>query len=59
MNDPIWVCRDGRRMLVKEMTNSHLANSIARIRRSPKGWRREWLPRLELEVLIRNMGMRY
>lgn len=59
MNDPLWVCKDGRTLKVKEMTNSHLSNSIAKIQRSRNGWRREWLGRLLLEREIRAQGIRY
>lgn len=58
MNDPIWVCKDGRRLHVKEMTNSHLGFAIAKIERS-RNWRRGWLPRLLLEREIRSLGIRY
>jgi hypothetical protein len=56
MHDPIWTCRDGRRIRVGEMTDSHLANSIAKIQRSAN-WRKGWLPRLQLEETIRRMGL--
>lgn len=52
MYDPIWVCRDGRRMKVGEMTDDHLANCIAKIYRGWRG-RAHWLPRLLLEQEIR------
>lgn len=44
-------------MKVHQMEDSHIANAIAKIQRSSKGWRREWLERLQLEQQIRNMGM--
>jgi hypothetical protein len=56
MFDPIWVCKDGRRMKVSEMEMSHLLNAIAKIERSRR-WRKEWLPRLHLEVTIRTLPM--
>lgn len=55
MYDPIWICRDGRRIKVGQMTDSHLANAIAKIERSRTGWRREWLGRLKLEQVIRSL----
>lgn len=58
MRDPIWVCKDGRRMHVKEMDDNHLANCIRKIERS-RGWRKHWLPRLLLEQEIRALGLRY
>ena len=57
MYDPVWTCRDGRRVRIGEMTDSHLANCIAKIQRSPRGWRRWWLDRLLLEQQIRSMGL--
>lgn len=48
----IWVCRDGREMLISEMDDRHLANAIAMILRHTK-WRRRYLIRLEMEVLRR------
>jgi hypothetical protein len=55
MHDPIWKCRDGREMKIGDMTDSHLANCIAKILRSRKGWRREYLDRLQLERVIRSI----
>lgn len=54
MFDPIWVCKDGRKMKAGEMTDQHLANCIAKIERS-RGWRKVWLPRLRLEQEIRSI----
>jgi hypothetical protein len=54
MRDRMWVCKDGRRMLVAEMTTLHVVNSIAMIKRI-KGWRRHLLKRLELELEIRSI----
>lgn len=53
MQDTIWVCADGRRLLVSQMDDRHLHNCIAKIRRSRRGWRREYLERLEIELTIR------
>ncbi len=50
---PVWQCKDGRLIPVNQMTDSHLANCIARIIRL--NWRREWLERLQLEQQIRSM----
>lgn len=54
MHDPVWVTKDGRRMLVGQMDDKHLRNSIAKIERS-RNWRRHWLPRLYLELEIRKV----
>lgn len=56
MQDRIWVCADGRKLLPGQMTDSHLANCIAKIRRSRKGWRADWLTRLEIEQTIRRIS---
>jgi hypothetical protein len=42
-------------VLVSDMEMSHLLNCIDKIRRSRRGWRREYLPRLELELTIRSI----
>jgi hypothetical protein len=57
MRDRLWKCRDGRVLRVSQMSDSHLANAIRLILRS-NGWRRDYLPRLLLEVEIRAMGER-
>jgi hypothetical protein len=54
VQDTIWVCRDGRQVLVSQMADSHLANCIALILRKRK-WRREYLDRLQLELVIRSI----
>lgn len=54
MYDPVWVCRDGKRMKVGEMDIFHLIRSINKIERSRR-WRKEWLPRLYLELDIRRI----
>lgn len=51
MRDTVWHCADGRRLLVSEMSDSHLHNTIAKVRR--EGWRIKYLPRLEIELTIR------
>lgn len=55
MQDTVWTCADGRQVLVSQMEYSHLLNCIAKIKRSRKGWRKEFLPRLELEIVIRQI----
>lgn len=53
MQDTVWRCADGRLVLVSHMDDRHLHNCIAKIMRSRKGWRRQYLDRLLLEVTIR------
>lgn len=55
MQDTVWVTADGRKVLVSKMEYSHLLNCIAKIKRSRRGWRKEYLPRLELELTIRDI----
>lgn len=57
-----WKCADGRRMLVSQMTDSHLANCIAMIKRGHdiQGRRvtartSRLLPALEIEQTIRQI----
>jgi len=57
-----WRCADGRRMLVSEMADSHLANSIAMIKRGHDYLGRRvgrktaaLLPALEIEQEIRKL----
>lgn len=52
MQDTLWVTKDGRELLVGDMSDSHLEHSIAKILRS-KNWRRSFLDRLILERTIR------
>jgi hypothetical protein len=54
MQDKIWITRDGRAYLVSDMTTSHIRNCIAMIERR-NGWRRRYLARLYLELVIRDM----
>jgi hypothetical protein len=58
MLELVWVTKDGKRLLVSRMETSHIHNCIAKIERSRKGWRREYLERLKLELEIRAMGER-
>lgn len=53
-----WVCKDGRRMLIAEMADSHLANAIAMVERSKTAWRFQSLPRLYLERGLRKLKRR-
>lgn len=55
MKDQVWITRDGQRLLVSQMTTSHINNAIAMIQRSNRGWRRSYLERLELELRIRRI----
>lgn len=57
-----WRTHDGRRMLVTEMTDSHLANAISMIRRGHDAEGRRVLPHttaklmaLEIEQIRRNL----
>jgi hypothetical protein len=54
MKDTIWTCRDGRQVLVSQMEYQHLMNCIRMIGRK-RSWRREYLPRLLLELEIRRI----
>lgn len=55
MQDTVWVCADGRKVLISKMDRDHLLNCIAKIKRSRTGWRAKYLPRLELELTIRDV----
>jgi hypothetical protein len=55
MMDRLWVCADGRALLVSQMEDRHLANCIAKILRSRSGWRREYLERLQIELVVRSI----
>lgn len=59
MQDTVWVCKDGRKILVSNMEYSHLLNCIAKIQRSKTGWRKEYLNRLEIELTIRDIQGRH
>lgn len=56
MQDMVWITRDGRRYLVREMETRHIINCVRMIQRSKTGWRREYLDRLLLELAIRDNG---
>lgn len=55
MQDTVWETRDGQKILVSNMETSHIQNCIAKILRSRRGWRREYLDRLRLELIIRSI----
>lgn len=55
MRDTVWTCSDGQRLLISQMTDSHLINCINKIIRD-RTWRRKYLPRLLLEREIRAQG---
>jgi hypothetical protein len=57
-----WRCADGRRLLVSQMDDSHLANSIAMIKRGHDMCGRRvgpntkaLLPALEVEQIVRQI----
>lgn len=54
MQDRLWVTRKGEAILVSQMTTSHIHNAIAMIHRS-HNWRREYLDRLEIELVARSI----
>jgi hypothetical protein len=49
MDGAQWVCKDGRRMYVFEMTDSHIQHCVNMIARR-SGWRRDWYGRLTQEL---------
>ena len=55
MRDRIWETSDGVRLRVSDMTTDHIERCIASIEceRYGKGWRRGYLSRLRLELVIR------
>lgn len=57
MRDTVWVTREGEKILVSQMETRHIKNCIAMILRH-RYWRREYLDRLQLELLIRDMKLR-
>lgn len=54
MQDKVWITRDGRMLLVSQMETRHILNCIAMIERK-RNWRRRYLERLYLELLIREI----
>jgi len=57
MRELIWVTADGREYLISDMETSHIERCIARIVRKGGRWRAGYLPRLQLELQIRQMGL--
>jgi len=53
MQDTIWITKDGRVLLVSQMSTDHILNCIDKIRRD--NWRIEYLDRLLLELTIREV----
>lgn len=51
-----WTCKDGTRVRIEDMATSHILNSIAKIKHSPKLWRAVYLPLLEAELAKRGIG---
>lgn len=47
-----WRTRDGSKIHLKDMTTSHIKNSIAMIKRN-HGWREDWLEPLNKELEYR------
>jgi hypothetical protein len=52
-----WLCKDGRIIAIEDMDTSHLTNCVAKIRRSSRGWRKQYLEPMvaELESRAQNM----
>ncbi len=55
MYDRVWITRDGRYFKVSDMSTEHIVHCIQMIINSGGKWRREYLPRLELELIIRSL----
>lgn len=49
-----WKAKDGRRLLLREMTTQHLKAALAMINRS-FGWRERWREAIELELKGRKL----
>lgn len=61
MLEMIWITADKRRVPVRQMETSHITNCLRMMdRRKAKGkpWREQYRARLELELEIRNMGLK-
>ena len=54
MRDMIWRTADGRLIQISDMDNQHLIRCIGRIWRDYP-WRAEYLPRMEIELIIRRL----
>lgn len=52
----IWRTRDGRALLVSQMTLSHVINAIRLIERSGGRWRSEYLERLKIELIVKRLN---
>ena len=57
MQDTLWIDKKGNTHLVSKMATSHILNCINLIKRR-RNWRKEYLERLELELLIRDIQKR-
>lgn len=55
MQDRIWVTRDGQRLLVSNMTTSHIVNALRMIDRHGNTWRADYRERLEIELVARGV----
>lgn len=55
MNDGHWVTNSDQRMPISRMKRTHIKSAIAMIKRTSPAWRRGYLPRLELELRIRDV----
>jgi hypothetical protein len=53
MDSGRWMTRDGQVIPIRAMKRSHILNALDMIRRR-RGWRREYLDRLQLELMIRD-----
>jgi hypothetical protein len=56
MYQPLWRCKDGRVLRLREMETDHIKNSIRMIECSKRGWRVRYLAALKLELDIRRLG---
>lgn len=48
-----WVTKDGRRLLLAEMSKDHLTSCITLIENLGRVWRARWLPKLRAELARR------
>lgn len=52
--DSIWTCRDGTKVKIKDMTDSHIENALAMMMSDRgRGWRSEYLYILSTEQELR------
>lgn len=54
-NEPTWTTQGGKTILVKDMSTTHILNSIKKIKST--GWRAGMLPILEEELTRRNLNV--